>query len=133
MIRVTLPNGMKLVMFPKKTRGATVSAVVNVRFGDEKAVFDKSTAAELAGALLMRGTKTKNKQQIQDATDRLKAQINLNGGTSSASANVRTVAANLPDALRLTRELLRARFVVRRDGYFTGLSGTDEKFTDPKT
>jgi zinc protease len=61
----------------------------------------------LAGALLMRGTKTKNKQQIQDETDRLKAQINLNGWESGASANVRTVAANLPDALRLTRELLR--------------------------
>jgi len=106
-IRATLPNGMKLVMFPKKTRDATVSAVVNVRFGDEQAVFGKSTAAELAGALLMRGTKTKSKQQIQDETDRLKAQINLYGGTSSASANVRTVAANLPDALRLTSELLR--------------------------
>jgi zinc protease len=106
-IRTTLPNGMKLVMFPKKTRGATVSAVVNIRFGDEKAVFGKSSDAELAGALLMRGTKTKNKQQIQDATDRLKAQINVYGGTSNASANVRTVAANLPDALRLTRELLR--------------------------
>jgi zinc protease len=106
-IRAALPNGMKLVMFPKKTRGATVSAVVNVRFGDEKAVFGKSTTAELAGALLMRGTKTKNKQQIQDETDRLKAQISLSGGASRATANVRTVAANLPDALRLTRELLR--------------------------
>lgn len=106
-IRATLPNGMKLVMFPKKTRGATVSAVVNVRFGDEKAVFGKSTTADLAAALLMRGTKTKNKQQIQDETDRLKAQITLSGGTSRVSANVRTVAANLPDALRLTRELLR--------------------------
>jgi zinc protease len=105
-IRTTLPNGMKLVMFPKKTRGATVSAVINIRFGDEKAVFGKSTDAELAGALLMRGTKTKNKQQIQDATDRLKAQIYLNGWESGASANVRTIAANLPDALRLTRELL---------------------------
>lgn len=106
-IRATLPNGIKLVMFPKKTRGATVSAMVNVRFGDEKSVFGKSIDGDLAGALLMRGTKTKNKQQIQDETDRLKAQINLNGGITGASANVRTVAANLPDALRLTRELLR--------------------------
>jgi len=106
-IRATLPNGMKLVMFPKKTRGGTVVAIINVRFGDEKSLFGKSTAADLAGDLLMRGTKTKNRQQIQDETDRLKAQINVYGGTTSASASVRTLEANLADSLRFTRELLR--------------------------
>src|SRR5674476_1188945 len=42
-IRAKLPNGLKLVMFPKKTRGGTVTATINVRFGDEKSLFDKST------------------------------------------------------------------------------------------
>jgi zinc protease len=106
-IRTTLPNGVHLVMFPKKTRGGMVTALVNVRFGDEKSLFGKSTSGEMAGALLMRGTKTKNRQQIQDETDRLKAQIGVSGGVDSASANVRTLEANLPDALRLVRELLR--------------------------
>jgi zinc protease len=106
-IRVTLPNGVHLVMFPKKTRGGTVTAQVNVRFGDEKSLFEKSTVAEMTGALLMRGTKTKNRQQIQDETDRLKAQVNVSGAGSSASAYVRTLEANLPDTLRLLRELMR--------------------------
>ena len=106
-IRATLPNGLKLVMFPKKTRGGTVVASMNVRFGDEKSLFGKSTAGEMAGAMLMRGTKSKNRQQIQDETDRLKAQINVNGGVDSASANIRTVEANLADSLRFARELLR--------------------------
>jgi zinc protease len=106
-IRATLPNGMKLVMFPKKTRGATVNASVDVRFGNEKAVFGKSGVGELAGALLMRGTKTKNKQQIQDETDRLKAQVSIWGWDTGASGHVKTVAANLPEALKLLRELLR--------------------------
>ena len=105
-IRATLPNGLKLVMFPKKTRGGTVTAIVNVRFGDEKSLFGKSTAAELAGAMLMRGTKTKNKQQIQDETDRLKAQINVSGDVQNVSANVRTVEANLAESLRFARELM---------------------------
>jgi zinc protease len=105
--RSTLPNGMKLVLFPKKTRGGMVSALVNIRFGDEKSLFGKSTDADLAGALLMRGTKTRNKQQIQDETDRLKAQINMNGSVNGANANIRTSAANLPDALRLVRDLFR--------------------------
>lgn len=106
-IRVTLPNGMKLVMFPKKTRGGMVTALINIRFGNEKSLFGQSTAGEMAGALLMRGTKTKNRQQIQDETDRLKAQINMSGGVSSASASIRTLDANLPDSLRLVRELFR--------------------------
>jgi len=106
-IRATLPNGMKLVMFPKKTRGATVNAAVNVCFGDEKSLFGKSAAWEMAGALLERGTRTKNKQQIQDEADRLKAQVNVYGWSTGASGNVKTVAANLPEALKLVRELLR--------------------------
>ena len=106
-IRATLPNGMKLVMFPKKTRGGTVTARVNIRFGDEKSLFGKSTAADIASDMLMRGTRTKNRQQIQDESDRLKAQFNLYGDTTSASAFVRTLDANLADSLRFMRELLR--------------------------
>jgi len=106
-IRAKLPNGLKLVMFPKKTRGGTVVASLTVRCGDEKSLFGKSTAGTMAGALLMRGTKKKNRQQIQDETDRLKAQINVSGGINFASANIRTLEANLADSLRFARELLR--------------------------
>ena len=73
---------MKLVMFPKKTRGGTVVARINIHFGDEKSLFGKGTQAQIAGALLMRGTKNKNRQQIQDETDHLKAQISVTGGVA---------------------------------------------------
>ena len=106
-IRAKLPNGLKLVMFPKKTRGGTVAASLMVRFGDEKSLFGKSTVGTMAGALLMRGTRNKNRQQIQDETDRLKAQLSVSGGINFASANVRTLEANLADSLRFARELLR--------------------------
>ena len=55
----------------------------------------------------MRGTKTKTRQQIQDETDRVKAQISVSGVVTGASASIRTLEANLPDSLRLARELLR--------------------------
>lgn len=106
-IRAKLPNGMKLVMFPKKTRGGTVVARISIHFGDEKSLFGKSTQAAIAGSLLMRGTKSKNRQQIQDETDHLKAQISVTGSVTEASASVRTLEANLADSLRLVRELLR--------------------------
>jgi zinc protease len=55
----------------------------------------------------MRGTKNKSRQQIQDEMDRLKAQINVSGGATSATASIETVEANLPGALRLALEILR--------------------------
>lgn len=106
-IRAKLPNGLKLLMMPRKTRGGVVAATMNIRFGDEKSLFGKSTAASMTGSLLMRGTKNKTRQQIQDATDRLKAQMSVSGGATGASANVRTFEPTLADSLRLVRELLR--------------------------
>jgi zinc protease len=106
-IRAKLANGLKLVMFPKKTRGGTVTFAMNVRFGDEKSLFGQSLTAGLAGGLLMRGTKNKNRQQIQDETDRLKAQVNVFGGPTSVSINIRTLEGNLADSLRFARELVR--------------------------
>jgi zinc protease len=57
--------------------------------------------------MLMRATKTKNRQQIQDETDRLKANVNLSGGAGYGAARARTLEANLPDTMRFVRELLR--------------------------
>jgi zinc protease len=88
-------------------RGGTVVAQMTVRFGDEKSLFGKSAAAQLAGSLLMRGTTNKTRQQIQDETDRLKARLNVSGGINSATAAVETVEASLPGALRLAAEILR--------------------------
>jgi zinc protease len=105
--RVKLPNGLTLLMLPKKTRGGTVVALMSVRFGDEKSVFGKTTAASMAGSVLMRGTKNKTRQQIQDETDRLKAQISVSGGSTGASAQIQTLEASLAGSLTLVRELLR--------------------------
>lgn len=133
-IRAKLPNGLKLVMFPKKTRGGTVAFAMTVRFGDEKSLAGRTDAGIMAGALLMRGTKNKNRQQIQDETDRLKAQMNVGGGPNFASANIRTLEANLPDTLRFARELLRepsfpeAEFETIRQ---QRIAGTESSRTEP--
>jgi len=105
--RAKLPNGMKLVMFPKKTRGGTVTFTLAFRFANEKSLFGKRTEASVFGGMLMRATKTKNRQQIQDETDRLKANVNLSGGAGYGAARARTLEANLPDTMRFVRELLR--------------------------
>src|SRR6185369_1791868 len=105
--RVTLPNGLKLVMLPKKTRGGTVTASLALHYGDEKSVFDKGTAAQFAGAMLMRGTQKHTRQQLQDTLDQLKAQMNASAADNDANLNVATIRASIVPALRLTAEVLR--------------------------
>jgi zinc protease len=84
---------------------------------------------------LMRGTKTKSRQQIQDEMDRLKAEISVNGSVTGANASIETVAANLPGALRLVAEVLRepsfpeGEFETARQ---TRLAGIESSKTEPQ-
>jgi zinc protease len=105
--RYTLPSGMKVSLLSKKTRGGSVHAVISLHFGDLESLKDKSATADLVGGTLIRGTEHKNRQQIQDEIDRLKAQLSVNGGVSNASANVETTRENLPAALGLAGEILK--------------------------
>jgi zinc protease len=105
--RAKLANGMKLVMLPKKNRGGTVYVQIGLQFGDEKSLQGKSSIAQLAGGILIRGTKNKSRQQVQDESDRLKARIGVSGGSSGASASIETTEENLAGALRLVAEVLR--------------------------
>jgi zinc protease len=107
LIRSKLANGLKVVMLPKTNRGATVLASLDVEFGDEKALAGKKAVGSMAGSLLMRGTKTHTRQQIQDEMVKLNARINVSGGVNGASASVQTTAENLIPALRLAAEILR--------------------------
>jgi zinc protease len=105
--RTTLASGLHVATLQKGTRGNRVQASVVIRFGDERSLAGKAAAGQLAGSLLMRGTKTKSRQQLQDEMQKLNAAINVNGGLSSATASISTTAENLVPALRLALEILR--------------------------
>jgi zinc protease len=106
-IRNATPGGLTLALLPKKTRGATVVVQLVLRFGDEKSLMNRSSAASLTGAMLMRGTTKKTRQQIQDELDRLKARLNVSGSATQATVSIETVRESLPAVLRLAGEVLR--------------------------
>lgn len=106
-VRATSPGGLKLTLVPKKTRGNAVVAVMTLRFGDEKSLMNRSTAAELAGQMLMRGTAKHTRQQIQDEFDKLKARAGVSGGATSANVSIETTRENLPAVFKLVAEILR--------------------------
>ena len=106
--RVTLPNGMKVALLPKKTRGAAVSFALTLRFADEKSAFGQQSVGELTGSMLLRGTATRSRQEIEDALDRLRARVSVQGSATGVSVSGQTYAAELADTLRLVAEVLRA-------------------------
>jgi zinc protease len=105
--RSKLADGLRVAMLPKTSRGGTVSATLELEFGDETALAGKNAIGSMTGALLMRGTKNRTRQQIQDEMVKLDAQISVSGGVSEASATVQTTEQNLIPALRLAAEMLR--------------------------
>ncbi len=105
--RFTLPNGMKVALLPKKTRGETVNFDLSLHFGNEQSVTGKATEGTLTGGMLLRGTTTKSRQDIDDAFDKFRAKVSVNGTQTGASASGQTVRAELANTLRLTAEVLK--------------------------
>ncbi len=100
-------EGLQMALLTKKTRGNTVVANLTFRFGDEKSLQNRGAAASFAGQMLMRGTTKRTRQQIKDEFDKLKAQVAIFGGATSAGASIETTRENLPAVLKLVAEILR--------------------------
>jgi zinc protease len=105
--RQKLASGMKIELLAKQTRGNTVSATIRLHFGTLDLLKGRDAAAGLAMQTLIRGTKNKNRQQIQDELDRLNARLNVGGSGATAVVTIDTVRENLPAVLRLAAEILR--------------------------
>ncbi len=104
--RSTLPSGMKVALLPKRTRGGTVIASMALHFGTEQSLMNRAVAADLAADMLMRGTRTRTRQQIKDELDRLKAQVSISGGPTGANIRIETIHANLPAVLAVVGDVL---------------------------
>ncbi len=131
-IRRELPGGMKLAMLPKKTRGEKVVATLALHWGDEKSVANRSTACQLVGPMLSRGTQKLTREQLRDEMDRLRASVSVSAG----GASIDTTRGSLPDAMRLAAQMLRspsfptAEFEqIKRQA----LTGLDQQRTDPQS
>jgi zinc protease len=134
--RFALPNGMKVVLLSKKTRGETVKFALQLHQGNEKSLFGKTPHGSLAASMLPRGTAKRNRQQIEDALDGFHAKLSVEGSEALATATGETVGSRLADTLRLTAEVLRqpsfppAEFdQLQREE----IAALEEKRTDPES
>lgn len=105
--RVESPGTIEMALLPKTTRGNVVSARLTLRFGDEKSLLNWGAIPGLTGSLLDKGTKTKSRQQIKDAFDKLSARVSIFGGANQAGANIETTRENLPAVIKLVAEIFK--------------------------
>jgi zinc protease len=105
--RFTLPNGMRVALLPKSTRGETVQVQLRLHHGDEASLKGTPPRGGLAASLLALGTKKRDRQAFEDTLDRLRAKLALGGGETETTARGQTVRTHLPDFLRLAAETLR--------------------------
>lgn len=106
-LRETLPNGLKLILLPRRTRGETVNLSLQLHFGGEETLRGRAAAGDLAGGMLLRGSTDRTRQEIRDELDRLRAQLMLFGSAAGAFGGLETTREHLPAALRLLAEALR--------------------------
>ncbi|MFN3629806.1 MAG: M16 family metallopeptidase [Casimicrobiaceae bacterium] len=102
-MRYTLPSGLKVVLWPKKTRGGTTHVVLRRGYGDEKTRTGMAAVEELINATLMRGARGLDRQAINDALDRLRA----TGSASLDGANFQTRRAHVAALLDLLGRIYR--------------------------
>jgi len=120
---IGLAGGAKGALLIKQNKGETVTAIVTIRYGDEKNLLGKEQAASLLGALMTRGTKHHSFQQLRDEMEKLGVTIGSGGGfggrggrrggggggesPGTLTFSVTAKKNSLPGALDLLREILR--------------------------
>jgi len=105
--RLTLENGMKVALLPKKTRGETVVGEIAIHFGNEKSLAGQHVAADVLGVLMKRGTEKYTRQQIDDLLAKLSSSLAVGSGLGELSVSWQSKRENFPALLQLMQEVLR--------------------------
>ena len=104
---VTLPNGLKLALLPKKSKGETVEVNLALHFGALDNLRGQRVAGSEVAPMLSTGTTTKTRAQLADAFDALKTDWSVTGSANGAAAVLTTKRDALLPALELLAEVLR--------------------------
>ncbi|MFT4180131.1 MAG: pitrilysin family protein [Thermomonas sp.] len=104
----TIGDKLTVSLLPKKTRGGTVVFDADFRFGDVDSLRrSPASAANFIGSMLMRGSKTMTRAQIDKRFEELKTSANVSGSGMGASIGLQTRRGELAEALTLAADILR--------------------------
>uniref|UniRef100_UPI00333F153D M16 family metallopeptidase n=1 Tax=Castellaniella defragrans TaxID=75697 RepID=UPI00333F153D len=105
---IELSNGtLHLALLPKPTPGDQVQVVLRLSFGAVEQFKGLGVIPALTSAMLERGTRGMDRQQIEDRLNALEAEIGIDGDDNTVRVGMRTTREHLPDLIALVLHLLR--------------------------
>ena len=120
MQRLELPEGIKVTLLPKKSRGEEVQLMLTLRYGNEENLKGFEAASGFLPELMLRGTKKLSYQQLRDELDRLEATLSDRGrrwpwrrggggvaALGAVSFSIQAKRDTLPAVLDILRQVLR--------------------------
>jgi len=123
--RLEIPEGIKVTLLPKKTKGGEVQVNLTLHYGNEENLKGLETAAGFLSQLMERGTKKLPYQELRDELERLDATMGGGfgggrgggrrggggggggGGMGSISFALQAKKEHLAEALEIYRQVLR--------------------------
>ena len=143
--RLELPEGIKVTLLPKKSRGSEVRLMLSLHYGNETNLKGLEVAAGFLPELMLRGTKQLGYQEFRDALDNLGAVISLGGGgrrgggggggsLGDIAFSIQAKRETLPAVLQLLTQVLREpllpqdQFDLLKRGRIAGL---EQQRTEP--
>jgi zinc protease len=116
--RLVLPEGIKVTLLPKPSRGAEVHLTLTLRYGDAESLKGFEAASGFLGELMLRGTRKMSYQHMRDELDKLQATLSTGGGAGrggpatgstlgAVSFSIQAKRDTLPAVLDILRQVLR--------------------------
>jgi zinc protease len=102
-----LTGGAQYALLPKSTRGNVVKLKININIGTEASLKNMSEVSYMTAAMLKNGTKSKTREQINDALSNIKSEINVSGEGQKVVVTLESTKENFNAALGILREILR--------------------------
>ena len=106
-VEASLGNGAKVVYLSKQTRGDSVVANIRLDLGNLEDLRNSGVIPSLTAGMLDRGTKDLTREELQSEFDRLKANVNVSGSSTSMTVNVQTKRENLAEVIELVESVLK--------------------------
>jgi zinc protease len=105
-VEKTLPNGLRVVVV-QRSEMPLVSAQLLIKSGGEVDPADLSGVADMTGALLTRGTKTRSATQIAEAIEALGGFINSGARWDSSVVGVDVMSSRIGPAMEILADVVR--------------------------
>ena len=102
----TLQSGIQAAVLSKKSRGEQVVLNLSLDFGTIESLKGFDVATDYIGSLMLRGTKDKTHQQIQDELDALGATLRISSSSGSLNFSIVAKRKTLPQVLNLMKEII---------------------------